>query len=101
MRLLHLVAAMGALQAQSTFAQTNAEFVFFRASPSIVIVTTDHGNQGSAVAYFDFAETGTGLLTSCHTLVGATSIRAYRSSPAFERPPLDASVSHIPMRMRP
>jgi serine protease Do len=84
MGLLHLVAAMGALHAQSTFAQTNAEFAFFRASPSIVIVTTDHGNQGSAVAYFDFAETGTGLLTSCHTLVGATSIRASRKGVTTE-----------------
>lgn len=99
------LALPAALTFHNALAQSEAEFVFLKAAPSIVIVTTDHGKQGSAVAYLDLGETGTGLVTNCHTLVGATSLRVSqrgRTANAvflFGDPAVDICIVATPLRL--
>lgn len=55
---------------------SEAALVFRVASESIAVITTDTGALGSAVAYTTFkSPPGTELLTNCHVLAGATTLR--------------------------
>ena len=68
----------------NSYSQVSAEFVFQRTAPSITILTTDNGRQGSAVAYYDFKNLGTGLLTNCHVLAGAASLQISQGGKASD-----------------
>jgi S1-C subfamily serine protease len=85
------------------YAQTDAEIVFFIASKSIAVVTTDNNKLGSAVAYYPLNNGWTGLLTNCHTLRGATSLRVSQKGKSVEAMFLagdpDADICLIAARM--
>jgi len=73
MRTLICLSALILTGSFQALAAPEAEGVFLIASRSVAVIETDTGALGSAVAYYSFGDSGTGFLTNCHVLRGATS----------------------------